>query len=51
MAFKLIESAQHRWLAVNPPNLVALVRAGSKFENGVLVDRPDESTSGDTYTA
>jgi hypothetical protein len=23
-------------------HLVALVRAGSKFENGVLVERPDE---------
>jgi hypothetical protein len=32
-------------------HLVALVRAGSKFENGVLVERPDESTSGDTHAA
>jgi hypothetical protein len=29
MAFKLIESAQDRWRAVNAPQLVALVRAGS----------------------
>ena len=28
MAFKLIESAQDRWRAVNAPHLVALVRAG-----------------------
>jgi hypothetical protein len=28
-----------------------LVRAGAKFENGVLVQRPDESTSGDTHAA
>jgi hypothetical protein len=28
MAFKLIESAQVRWRAVNAPHLVALVRAG-----------------------
>src|SRR5712692_6046772 len=28
MAFKLIESAQTRWRAVNAPHLVALVRAG-----------------------
>jgi transposase-like protein len=34
MAFKLIESAQHRWRAVNGPRLVALVRAGARFENG-----------------
>ena len=42
MAFKLIESAQARWRAVNAPNLVALVRAGAKFSNGKLVERPDE---------
>jgi integrase len=51
MAFKLSESAQHRWRAVNSAHLVALVRAGAKFENGVLVERPDESTSGDTHAA
>ena len=34
MAFKLIESAQQRWRAVNAPHLVALVRAGATFENG-----------------
>jgi putative transposase len=51
MAFKLIESAQHRWRVVNSAHLVALVRAGVKFENGVLVERPDESTSGDTHAA
>jgi putative transposase len=33
MAFKLIESAQAHWRAVNAPHLVALVRAGAKFEN------------------
>jgi putative transposase len=43
MAFKLIESAQTRWRAVNAPYLVALVRAGAKFEKGKLVQRPDES--------
>jgi putative transposase len=31
MAFKLIESAQARWRAVNAPHLVALVRAGARF--------------------
>ncbi|MEQ4725724.1 IS256 family transposase [Nonomuraea sp. B19D2] len=39
MAFKLIESAQRRWRAVNAPHLVALVRAGARFERGVLVER------------
>ena len=40
MAFKLIEAAEHRWRAVNAPHLVALVRAGARFEAGVLVERP-----------
>jgi transposase-like protein len=42
MAFKLIEAAQDRWRAVNGPHLVALVRAGARFEAGKLVERPDE---------
>jgi putative transposase len=41
MAFKLIESAQDRWRAVNGPHLVALVRAGAHFERGVLVERAE----------
>jgi len=41
MAFKLIESAQARWRAVNGAHLVALVRAGAPFHNGVLVERSD----------
>jgi hypothetical protein len=42
VAFKLIESAQDRWRAVNAPHLVALVRAGAVFVNGELVERPGE---------
>jgi transposase-like protein len=42
MAYKLIESAQTRWRAVNAPHLVALVRAGAKFEKGVMVERSKE---------
>jgi transposase-like protein len=45
MAYKLIEAAQSRWRAVNAPHLVALVRAGAKFENGKLVERPDDTTA------
>ena len=45
MAFKLIESAQARWRAVNAPHLVALVRAGAVFVNGVVVERPDEEAA------
>jgi putative transposase len=50
MAFKLIESAQARWRAVNAPHLVALVRADAHFEKGKLVERPDES-GGDQQVA
>src|SRR6266508_3853138 len=50
MAFKLIESAQTRWRAVNAPHLVALVRAGRGFEKGKLVERPDDQT-GDQQVA
>ncbi|MEU9190960.1 IS256 family transposase [Streptomyces sp. NPDC048484] len=42
MVFKLIESAQARRRAVNAPHLVALVRAGARFERGHLVERPEE---------
>ena len=42
MAFKLIESAQQRWRAVNGPHLVALVRAGAIFEKGALTERPNQ---------
>ena len=42
MAYKLIESAQTRWRAVNAPHLVALVRAGAKFEKGVMVERSEK---------
>jgi putative transposase len=43
IVFKLIEAASERWRYVNAPHLVALVRAGAKFEKGVLVERPDEA--------
>jgi transposase-like protein len=45
MAYKLIEAAQSRWRAINAPHLVALVRAGARFENGKLVERPDDETT------
>lgn len=43
MAFKLIESAQTRWRAVNAPQLVPLVRAEATFEKGKLVERDTET--------
>jgi len=51
MAFKLIESAQTRWRAVNAPHLVALVRAGAVFKNGKLIERLDGSEGGDQQVA
>jgi putative transposase len=39
MVFKLLEAAEQRWRAVNGPHLVALVRAGARFEKGRLVER------------
>ncbi|MFC8851427.1 MULTISPECIES: IS256 family transposase [unclassified Micromonospora] len=52
MAFKLIEAAQQRWRAVNAPHLVALVRAGARFERGKLVERPTaEPVTTDTAAA
>jgi transposase-like protein len=42
MAFKLIEAAQARWRTASAPHLVALVRAGAVFRNGVLVERPED---------
>jgi len=43
MVFKLVKAAEDRWRYVNGPHLVALVRAGAKFEKGVLIERPDEA--------
>ena len=48
MAYKLIESAQARWRAVNAPHLVALVRAGAVFVNGKLAERPEEQAPSDS---
>jgi hypothetical protein len=48
MAYKLIEAGQSRRRAVNAPHLVVLVRAGAKFDNGKLVDRPDEPVADET---
>jgi hypothetical protein len=39
MVFRLIESPQDRWCAVNAPHLVALARAGAAFVNGTF-ERP-----------
>ncbi|MFF8022056.1 IS256 family transposase [Streptomyces sp. NPDC007896] len=41
MVFKLVESAQARWRAVTGAHLVPLVRAGARFEHGLLVERDE----------
>ena len=46
MAYKLLDAAQQRWRRVNAPHLVAVVRAGGVFVDGVLQERavsPDAS--------
>jgi len=43
MVFKLLDAAGGRWRAVNGPHLVALVRAGARFERGKLAERPKEA--------
>ncbi len=43
MVFKLLQAAQGRWRAVNGPHLVALVRAGARFDKGKLIERPDQT--------
>jgi len=42
MAYKLLEAAQARWRCVNAPPLLALVRAGATFVDGVKVEREDQ---------
>ena len=41
MAYKLLDAAQARWRYVNESHLVALVRAGATFVDGVKVERDD----------
>ncbi len=45
MAYKLIESAQTRWRAINAPHLVPLVRAGIVSEKGVMAERSEEDVN------
>ncbi len=41
MAFKLLQMAERRWRRLNAPHLVALVRAGVRFRDGLRVERTD----------
>ena len=42
MAYKLLDAAQDRWRKVNSPQLVALVRAGIEFKDGIQVERRND---------
>ena len=44
MAFKLLTIAQQRWRRLNAPHLVAQVRAGVRFRDGVRIERADTTT-------
>ena len=39
MAFKLLTMAEQRWRRLNAPHLVAQVRAGVRFRDGLRVER------------
>jgi putative transposase len=39
MAFKLLTMAQQRWRRLNAPHLVAHLRAGVRFRDGLRVER------------
>jgi len=41
MAYKLLTMAQRRWRRLNALHLVAQVRAGVKFRDGVRVEREE----------
>jgi hypothetical protein len=42
MAYQLLEAAQARWRCVNAPHLVALVRAGATFVDGLFIERENQ---------
>jgi putative transposase len=48
MAFKLLTMAERRWRRLNAPHLVAQVRAGVRFADGVRVERHDTPTATQT---
>ncbi len=45
MIFKLMEAAEGRWRKLTGAHLVALVRAGAEFRNGVLVEGTEEKVA------
>jgi hypothetical protein len=49
MAYKLLEAAQARWRCVNAPHLLALVRAGATFVDGVKSSAKTRGTPRDHH--
>jgi putative transposase len=45
MIFKLMEAAEQRWRKLTGAHLVALMRAGARFENGELVEGSEEKAA------
>lgn len=41
----MVESAQARRRAITGAHLVALIRSGARFENGVLVERKEAAAA------
>jgi len=48
LAFKLALSAERHWHKINAPHLVALVRAGVRFHDGVQVESPKRGLEPET---
>jgi len=44
MAYKLLDAAQDRWRKVNSPELVAHVRAGIEFKDGIQIERSTQGS-------
>lgn len=44
MAYKLLDAAQDRWRRINSPQLVALVRAGVEFKDGIQQERSNDQS-------
>ena len=41
MAYKLLTMAEQRWRRLNAPHLVAQVRAGGTFTDGIRLEREE----------
>jgi hypothetical protein len=51
MAFKLLDMAQGRWRRLDGSHLLPLVRAGTKFVDGIQVEREDQQEDAEEHAA